>query len=168
MAGSSPGMKLRLGLPFPMKFLRREDPNVETPQLKQVYSAGDFDSLEFHDCYVHGIRWARSSYSLILDLDYIAQWVNVNGSYNFWVAPAELRFDFASEITISLDWNKVPMECQIEDVRRQDRKATPKGSDIYHWELEFSRPYGSVDLWAPDFRLSIQATPVLSPVQYLR
>jgi hypothetical protein len=141
---------------------------VEPPQVKQTYSEEDFESLGFHDCYVHGIRWASSSYSLILDLDYIVQWIEIDGAYNFWVAPAELSFNYASEVKISMDWEKVPMECQVQDVHRHDRKATPNGSDNYHWEIEFARPSGSIDLWATDFRLSIQAKPVLRPVQYLR
>jgi hypothetical protein len=141
---------------------------VEPPQIKQVYSAKDFDSLGFHDCYVHGIRWANSSYSLVLDLDYIVQWMELDGAYTFWVAPAELRFDYSSDVKISLDWAKVPMQCRVQDVHRQGRKATPNGGDNYHWEIEFAIPYGSIDLWATDFRLSTQAKPVLSPVQYLR
>ena len=141
---------------------------MEAPQIKQAYSAKDFESLGFHDCYVHGIRWVRSSYSLVLDLDYIVKWVEVNGTYNFWVAPGELRFDYASDVTISLEWDKVPMECQIRDVHRLDQKSTPKGGDCYHWEIEFAVPYGSIDLWSTDFQLSIQSTPVFSSIQYLR
>lgn len=152
----------------PNQFLNQKDTSMKSPQFKPVYSAADFESLGFHDCYVYGIRWISSSYSLIIDLDYIVQWLETNGSYNFWVAPSELRFDYASEVKISLDWTKLPMDCQVQDVHRHDRKATPNGSNSYHWEIEFVRPYGSIDLWATDFRLSLQATPILSPAQHLR
>jgi hypothetical protein len=124
--------------------------------------------LGFHDCYVHGIRWSSTSYSLLLDLDYIVQWIEIEGAFNFWVAPAELRFDYSSDVKVLLDWGKFPMQCQVKDIHRHGSKPTPNGSENYHWEIEFAVPHGSIDLWATDFRLTFQAMPVLRPVQYLR
>ncbi len=154
-------------LPFPMKSPDHKKVNVEVPQTKSVYTTEDFESLGFHDCYVHGIRWISSSYSLLLDLDYIVEWIESEGRYKFWLAPAELSFEYASEVKMSLDWTKLAMECQIQDVHKRDRRTTPNGSDDYNWEIEFARPYGSIDLWATGFELRIQAAPELREVQYL-
>ena len=77
---------------------------MEVPAIKPIYTANDFDILQFHDCHVHGLRWDSSKYALLLDLDYIAEWVEGDGAYFFWLAPAELCFEYASEVKISIDW----------------------------------------------------------------
>lgn len=138
------------------------------PQIKSVYSVEDFDVLGFHDCCVHGIRWDSASYALIIDLDYIVQWIENNGSYEFWVAPAELYFAYSSEVKISLDWTRMTMECPIQDVHKHECRMTPNESEEYHWEIEFANPYGAIELWSGDFELRIQAEPVLSKTQRLR
>ena len=141
---------------------------MHVPQTKTVYTVEDFESLGFHDCYVHGIRWDVSSHALILDLDYIVEWTEDDGNLKFWVAPAELRFEYASDVKLVLDWTKLAMECQIHDIRRNECKATPNGSEIVRWEIEFATPRGSIELWAANFEMKIQAEPLLREMQRLR
>ena len=138
------------------------------PQTKNIYTLNDFDSLGFHDCYIHGIRWEVSTSSLILDLDYIVAWIEADEKYKFWVAPAELRFDYASDVILSLDWTKSAMECSVQDVHRHECKATPNGNEDYRWEIEFATPYGSIEFWSTNFELKIQAEPSLLDTQRLR
>ena len=137
-------------------------------QTKSTYSAEDFETMGFHDCYVHGIRWDSSTCALVLDLDYIVQWIENDGNYQFWVAPATLHFEYSSEVKMSLDWTRLAMECQIQDIHRLERKTTPNGSEIFRWEIEFARPCGSIELWSTDFELRIQAEPKLLETQRLR
>ncbi len=139
---------------------------MDVPQFKSVYSIEDLESLGFHDCYVHGVRWG--DHSLMLDLDYILQWTENSGAYNFWVAPAELRFEYVSEAKLFLDWDQSGMECQIHGLYRRDHRLAFNGSHAYRWEIEFTRPQGSVNFWSASFKLSIQAAPVLREVPYLR
>lgn len=141
---------------------------MEAPQLNSAYSAEDFETLGFHDCYVHGLRWESATYALILDLDYIVEWSEHDGSYKFWVVPATLHFEYSSDVKMSLDWTHFAMECQIQDLHRRERKATPNGNEIFRWEIEFARPCGSVELWAADFELRIQEKPRLVETQRLR
>lgn len=141
---------------------------MDVPSTKLSYSSKEFDSLGFHDCYVHGFRWNSSNYSLMIELDYIVKWVEKEGAFDFWVAPAELCFKNASETKMTLDWDRFAPECQIQDIHRRDHRKTPNSIDDYLWEIEFAKPYGSIELWATDFLLSIQASPVLRAVQHLR
>lgn len=89
---------------------------MKSPNVKSDYSVEDFETLGFHDCHVHGIRWDSSVYALILDVDYIVQWMEKSGSFEFLVAPAELRFDYSADVKVSLDWSHLAMECQIQDL----------------------------------------------------
>ena len=137
-------------------------------KIKLVYSAKDFEELGFHDCYVHGIRWDTSTYALILDLDYIVEWIKNKGKYEFLVASAELRFNDSSEVRLSFDWTNLAMECQIQDIHKRESRLSLNGSECYHWEIEFTTPHGSIELWSTNFELKIQKKPVLSKVQKLR
>lgn len=88
-------------------------------------------------------------YALILDLDYIVQWIEMRGSYEFLVAPAEIRFDYSSEVKVTLDWSNQAMECQIQDIHRRDQKLNSNGTKCCLWEIEFNIPGGSIELWQP-------------------
>lgn len=138
------------------------------PNAKSVYSNADFEALGFHDCHVHGISWDSSVYALILDLDYIVQWIEKNGGFAFLVAPAEIRFDYSANVKVSLDWSNLAMECQIQDINRRDHKLNPNGSECYLWEIAFNTPCGSIELWATDFGLKFLAEPKMSETQKLR
>ena len=141
---------------------------MNLPHARSIDSAADFQKLGFHDCHVHGIRWNSSAYALILDLDYIVQWTEQNDRLEFWVAPAELRFDYSAATKVQLNWINLPMVCQLQDVHQRDRKRNPNGSECYLWEIEFNIPSGSIQLWATDFELKLLAEPVKSPTQNLR
>lgn len=141
---------------------------MDVPQTQLVYTISDFGSLGFHDCHVHAIRWASSTCSLILDLDYILSWIDTDGHYRFLVAPAELTFAYASDVKVSLDWTKMAMECQIQDISRVDCRVSPNGSEVYRWQIDFSTPDGSIELWSSDFRMELQGSPTLSETQRLR
>ncbi len=140
---------------------------MNLPDAGSVYSAAEFDKLGFHDCHVYGLRWDSSTYALILDLDYIVQWIEEDANFEFLVAPAEIRFDYASEVKLSLDWSNLPMECQIQDIHRRDSKTNPNGSECFLWEIEFSTPSGSIELWATDFELRLLAEAERSEMQRL-
>lgn len=141
---------------------------MKAPTAKSTYSAKDWDSLEFHDCHVHGIRWERSTYSFLLQLDFIIEWVETGNSYEFWLSPAELRFDYASNVNVSLPWTNDFGECQIDSFHRQQTNPSPTGVDLFTWKLEFSSPAGSIELTSSDFRLDVLESPVLRNVQHLR
>ena len=141
---------------------------MKPPDYKSIYSERDFDVLGFHDCRLYGICWNRDSFSLTLDLDYILQWVEVGGRYNFWISPAELRFEDVADVQVSLNWARLTMECQIEDLHRLDSRKTPSGLTSDHWRFDLSEPEGSIELWATGFKLAIKAAPTLSMTTYLR
>ena len=151
-----------------MRFQVQEEVEMNLPNTKSVFSVSDFETLGFHDCHVHGIRWDSSAYALVLDLDYIVQWTEKNGSFEFLVAPAQIRFDYSAEVKVSLDWSNLAMECQIQDIHKRDRRQNPNGSECYLWEIEFTTPSGSIELWANDFELKFLAEPESSKTQKLR
>jgi hypothetical protein len=71
----------------------------------------EFESLTWHDNYIHGIRIVNPHagrdeyrYQLVLDIDFILEWIRgADGRYSFAVAPAHLTFDVAGPIQVNLD-----------------------------------------------------------------
>ena len=141
---------------------------MEAPDVKPIYTIEEFESLGFHDCYVHGISWKSTDYSFLLDLDYIVEWVENQGFYEFWISPAELQFRNVSDARLNLDWTKLAVQCQIQDIHKSDSKPSPIGSDDFHWEIELATPVGSIEFWASEFELRILESPVLRKLQCLR
>ena len=86
------------------------------PIIAEYYTEDDFDSLGFHDCYIHCVRWSIGDFSLSLDLDYIVEWLEpvvVGEGYRFWISPAELSFQNVSDVSVQLDWMGWGLECQV-------------------------------------------------------
>ena len=70
-----------------------------------VWSDADFERMGWHDAQIHAIGWSQPSGELLLDLDYILEWVGPCGaedSYQFWTAPATLVFRDVTELSIDL------------------------------------------------------------------
>jgi len=141
------------------------------PLLEQSYTDTSLDKLGFHDCYVFGIRWDAEGHAIVIDLDYVAEWVSPDSehdSYRFWVAKAELRFRNVDEVTLRLEWGNLPPICQIQDLHRRKARTTPNGRTQWLWELELSTPDGGMRLWSTDFELRIHGAPLLSDTQWVR
>ncbi len=75
---------------------------TEPPKLeKAVWDHSDFDRMGWHDCTVHALAFEPNldgSGTLLVDLDYIMQWVQPLRSgeaFSFWIAPATLIFENA-------------------------------------------------------------------------
>ena len=66
-----------------------------------------FDQVDLHDVDVHGFFLQRrgSEISLILDIDYLAEWTLLaNNHFEYLVAPAALTFLDVVDLQIHLDW----------------------------------------------------------------
>jgi len=63
-----------------------------------------FELMTWHDNTLHGISFVDENFSndLVLDIDYIEQWLNEAGLYRFKVAPAKLVFHDVSQLQVNL------------------------------------------------------------------
>jgi hypothetical protein len=75
--------------------------------MKRSWTDADFADLSWHDCSVHALRIVEGLHgdgALILDFDYILQWLPSGGRYQFSIAPAELRFNEVTHLRMSIDY----------------------------------------------------------------
>ncbi len=140
---------------------------MHTPLAGTCFSLRDFDNLGFHDCYVHGFRWEPQPPAFIVELDYIVKWIEDGAKYRFLVAKAELRFDDVTNLKVSLDWNRLPLDCQIDEIVRETLPDTASESPRYLWHIIFSVPCGDIAFESHRFELKILTDPRESTTQYL-
>jgi hypothetical protein len=72
-----------------------------------IWTEVDYEKLSWHDNYVHGIVIREGEYGtgeVILDLDYIVEWIREGGTFKFRIAPAALTFHRVSDLIISLNY----------------------------------------------------------------
>jgi hypothetical protein len=66
-----------------------------------------FDEMSWHDNHVHGLRileGAHGAGELLLDLDYILEWLKGPDEMQFRLVPVSLRFTEVTNLRVSLDY----------------------------------------------------------------
>jgi hypothetical protein len=134
----------------------------------------DFDSLCWHDCYVHGFRFITRpddsfACDLELDIDYILEWIlQPDRRYNFRLAPATLTFHAASQVRLLLDYAGAGMTpFEISGIEREPHIYQGQVT-TYHWRLPISWPIGESDAItfdAPGFTQTLRRDPILHHAQ---
>jgi hypothetical protein len=105
---------------------------------RDKWTEQDFDDLGWHDCHVHAIRFHNPDegydFDLVLDIDQILEWIEVQGGFNFVVAPALLTFSNVNELVIGLE-----LACKenlaIDRIEREEISAEPYRE--FRWTIHF-------------------------------
>ena len=150
---------------------------------KNSYSEADFDGLSWHDCALWGVSWRVGdpeqedwTSDLVLDLDYIAEWLcGVGQPTQFKVAPAQLVFHGATDPQIALDWGQrgfqvAPRGVSIDSIERKPvaNQKIFRDRQYYEWRVSFHPPIqGCIAFGAADFTLTLLSEPLLTSRQRL-
>lgn len=97
---------------------------------KEIWSSSDFDSMGWHDVQLNAIAYSRESNELMLDIDYILEWVkpsNGHEKYSFWISPATLVFERVAELKLSFSDGS---RWIIDELRRE------RSGQSWSWLLE--------------------------------
>jgi len=144
----------------------------------------DFEDFSWHDCHLWGLALGvgdpdRGDWSsdLILDIDYILEWVCGVGSApaRFRVAPADLAFHDVTDLTIDLAWpdagGQVAVSLPSIDAIARERVADQRvhlDRPYYRWEIRFNWPAGgAIRFSATGFTQTLRAAPALLEQQHL-
>jgi len=96
-----------------------------------------FELMTWHDNTLHGITFVDENFAndLVLDIDYIEQWLNEAGLYRFKVAPAKLMFHDVSQLKISLISNgPQTMFAYLATINGIGREQV--GDNRYKWVID--------------------------------
>lgn len=123
---------------------------------KDIWTQDDFKVMGWHDCPIYAIQMADD---LLLDIDYILEWVldEKANTYQFWIAPATLQFisPYDLEISVKIDF--------VNGLEIADIHQTPLGNGVYEYHLETQE--GDIRFHSKGYRQHIRKPPVLQESQ---
>jgi len=142
------------------------------------WNTDDFDEMSWHDVHVHGFEIVRNegengTAELILDIDYILEWLKNEGKISFVLAQASLRFHEVFGLRLALDYVKPTAGMcafSLAGIERE-RLVFPTGYASYKWKLPINWPVGEIEFQSPGFTQSLtgqlfrQSSQCLEPSQ---
>jgi len=121
-----------------------------------TWTDSDYDEMSWHDNHVYGIRIQEGDFgtgTLLLELDYILEWVEKDNKYKFRIAPALLTFTKVFNLKLKIDY-KTPTAAispfSISQIDRENINSTP-GSKYYNWTIGINWPEGKIEFEATGF-----------------
>ncbi|GEM_PF-691367 len=141
---------------------------------KNCWHTEDFDSLFWHDVHIHGFSldsfiYDEGAADLVLDIDYILNWENVNNKLLFTVCRATLRFHKIFDLRFMLDYVTPTMGMfpfSIDNIQR-DLLPSPTGYEFFHWSIKINSPEGYIEFDSPGFKLTLIGSPIVQQSQWL-
>lgn len=137
---------------------------------KRLWSEADFEQMGWHDSQIYAVAFLPESFELVLDIDYILEWVRPaehETHFKFWVAPATLIFENIYGLKIDLEPHDISIE--IQDIHREDPGKVEHGEyvgrDEWRWLIEAQE--GEISLRATGYKQYFRREPVLSTRQSL-
>jgi hypothetical protein len=137
----------------------------------------DFESYNWHDNAVHGIRIVEGadgcSGELILDIDFIAEWLKPkdgNDAFCFRIAPADLTFHDVTELVISVNYAASTAALQPMTIHEIHREifTYPNDHSSFAWKIEINWPRNSfISFHSSSFSQVTRKPPITSGSQYL-
>jgi len=130
-----------------------------------------FERMSWHDNHVHALRIAEGEHgqgSLILDLDYIVEWVPESDGCKFLIVPATLWFMHVTSLRITLDYASPSAALgpfSIHAIERRSEKRERYVAQI--WTILVNWPAGEISFEASGYEQIGWGMPVLCSRQFL-
>lgn len=138
-----------------------------------VWTQHQFDEMSWHDNHVHAIRieeGEQGAGKLILDLDYILEWLNdAGGNYRFSILPVTLTFREVTNLRMSVDYATPtaalgPFSIHAIEHRTEQRERYA----AQLWKIVINWPSGEISFEAQGYEQRGVGTPSLTDKQCLR
>lgn len=146
--------------------------DMTTPQYiieKPVWTDADFERMGWHDVHVHAFAFHPESFELLLDIDYIFNWVAPQGGethYSFWVAPATLVFEDVYNLKFELESPNGDMSLQgLEHNDASPPINADKKKTEWRWLLDLNE--GRITFRSVGFSQFTRRPPILAHAQKL-
>jgi len=134
----------------------------------------DFDAMSWHDNRVHGIRINNPpegyDFDLILEINYILEWIKVEDSFRFVVAPATLTFHGVDKARLDLTLI-YKQNLNIDRVERQEiAKEAAKKTGVQKWlfQVHFYDQANPISVASTGFTQELTTVPALTEHQALK
>jgi hypothetical protein len=139
---------------------------------EQLWTDQQFDEMSWHDNHVHALRIVEGAHGLgelILDLDYILDWIRDTDGYKFRIIPVSLRFFEVTNLRVSLDYATPTAALGPFSIHAIERQSDPRERYVAQiWKILINWPEGEIVFEAKGFEQRAFGAPVLSESQCLR
>jgi hypothetical protein len=130
-----------------------------------------FDQMSWHDNHVHALRVVEGQHGageLLLDLDYILEWLKSAEAMQFRLVPVTLQFTGVTNLRISLDYASPRAALGPFSIHAIERHAEPRERYVAQvWKIVVNWPVGDVSFEAAGFEQRATGQPVVSHLQSL-
>lgn len=134
---------------------------------KHILTEADFDNMQWHDNPIHAITFS-DNFELLLDIDYIFEWILKGKKYIFWIAPCTLIFENVDDLifdvgpttpgfTIDLITKENPQESKNRDHINRDTE--------FDWTIEMQE--GVITFKSVGYKQYVRQLPKLLRAQKL-
>ena len=127
--------------------------------------------MSWHDNHVHSLRMVEGELggTLILDLDYILEWLREGERFQFRMIPSTLSFLNVAGAQVQLDYQHPDAALgpfSIDRIIRTSEERERYTASL--WRIQFNWPEGHISFEASGFSQVGRGEPVLSHQQSLR
>jgi hypothetical protein len=127
--------------------------------------------MSWHDNHVHALRIVEGEHGcgeLVLDLDYILEWMKEPAGFRFKIVPAHLRFRGVSDLRIDLNYAAASAAMGPFAIHRIERREeVHERYTAQCWSIEVNWPGGSISFEADGFTQEAWGQVVVSELQRL-
>jgi len=138
---------------------------------KWVWTEADFEKMRWHDSQIHAIAFSPEKFEIVLDIDYILQWIHPKQNetyYKFWVSPATLVFKNVCEV--NFDIGSYTCGLEIDSIKREDARR-PRNTDhirkYQEWLWTIECQEGQITFRSAGYKQYIRTFPIFSGSQTL-
>ena len=134
---------------------------------RQVWTDSEFEQMGWHDSKIHAVAVISENFELLLDLDYILEWVDPvlpDSHFSFIIAPATLIFHHVWSLEMQLS-SELDL-FSLYDIEREDKKLTPNGK-MLSWQWTLNGDSGYIRFRAIGFTQQLRRRPLLTHAPFL-
>ncbi len=130
-----------------------------------------FSDMSWHDNHVHGFRVVEGPYGageLILDLDYILEWLCEPDGTKFKIVPVHLTFLEVCDLRVFLDYATPTAALGPFSIHSIERFSESRGHYVAEmWKISINWPKGEITFQAKGYEQHVTGAVVLSASQCL-
>lgn len=130
---------------------------------KEMFNTDEFEAMEWHDCKIYAIAFDETNFLLLIDIDYIFEWIKseTGGNYNFKVSPAILVFENVWNLNIDIDSS---LSLDIDEISRSNPRPPKNAESIkkefeYDWIIQLQQ--GELSFSSVGFKQIIKKEPII-------
>lgn len=134
---------------------------------KLIWTEGDFERMQWHDNPIHAITFS-DNFEILMDIDYIFEWVLKGEKYIFWISPCTFIFENVYDLTFDVGPATPGFTIDIitkENPQKPMNAEYVKRDIEYDWTIEMQE--GTISFKSIGYKQFVRQKPRLIPTQKL-